>query len=62
MTNYPFDIQNCKGTLEIDDSFVRLVPHFLDYVGPKDLLKYQLVGNVTFIETNKVNIILKTRL
>ena len=54
MTNYPFDIQDCKGTLEIDDSFVRLVPHFLDYVGPKDLLKYQLVGNVTFIETNKV--------
>ena len=59
MTHYPFDIQECTGTLESSNTFVGLVPKALTYSGPKDLMKYQLIGNASIIQPGKVNIILK---
>ena len=55
MSHYPFDIEECSGTLETSDSFVRLVPQALSYTGPTDLMKYQLIGNATIVQSSKVN-------
>ena len=58
MTHYPFDIQECNGTLEPkanSEFFVKLVPKYLNYIGPQDLLKYQMDKNPTFIETDNVS-------
>ena len=58
MNRYPFDIQECNGTLEPktnSDFFVKLVPKFLDYLGPTDLMKYHMKGNATFIKTDNVS-------
>ena len=58
MNRYPFDIQECNGTLEPktnSDFFVKLVPKFLDYLGPTDLMKYHMKENATFIKTNNVS-------
>ena len=58
MNRYPFDIQECNGTLEPktnSDFFVKLVPKFLDYLGPTDLMKYHMKENATFMKTNNVS-------
>ena len=55
MAKYPFDIQKCGGVLESSDPFVRLVTKNLTYLGPVDLMRYQLIENTTYIETDKVN-------
>ena len=57
MNRYPFDIQECNGTIEPktnSDFFVKLVPKFLDYLGPTDLMKYHMNENATFIKTDNV--------
>ena len=57
MNHYPFDIQECNGTLEPktnSDFFVKLVPKYLNYLGPTDLMKYQLEKNVSFIQIDNV--------
>ena len=59
MNRYPFDVQNCNGTLEPkknSDFFVKLVPKYLNYHGPTDLMKYQLEKNISFIQTDNVKI------
>ena len=62
MATYPFDTQECAGTIEIEDLLVKLVPQTLDYIGPKDLMKYNLIGNAIFIQTSKVNILRLVRI
>ena len=59
MNLYPFDVQKCNGTLEPQtniDFFVKLVPKHLNYVGPANLMKYQLEKNISFSQTDNVNI------
>ena len=59
MNRYPFDVQKCDGTLEPmknSDFFVKLVPKYLNYHGPTDLMKYQLETNISFIQTDNVKI------
>ena len=59
MNRYPFDIQKCNGTLEPkknSDFFVKLVPKYLSYNGPTDLMKYQLETNISFTQTDNVKI------
>ena len=59
MNHYPFDVQKCNGTLEPkknSDFFVRLVPKYLKYHGPMDLMKYQLETNISFTQTDNVKI------
>ena len=59
MNRYPFDVQKCNGTLEPkknSDFFVKLVPKYLSYNGPTDLMKYQLATNISFILTDNVKI------
>ena len=59
MNLYPFDVQKCDGTLEPkknSDFFVTLVPKYLNYHGPTDLMKYQLEKNISFIQTDNVKI------
>ena len=59
MNHYPFDIQECNGTLEPktnSDFFVKLVPKYLNYLGPVDLMKYQLEKNVSFVKSNNASI------
>ena len=59
MNHYPFDIQECNGTLEPktnSDFFVKLVPKYLNYLGPTDLMKYQLEKNVSFVKSDNVSI------
>ena len=58
MNHYPFDIQECNGTLEPktnSDFFVKLVPKYLNYLGPVDLMKYQLEKNVSFVKSDNVS-------
>ena len=58
MNHYPFDIQECNGTLEPktnSDFFVKLVPKYLNYLGPTDLMKYQLEKNVSFVKSDNVS-------
>ena len=58
MNHYPFDIQVCNGTLEPktnSDFFVKLVPKYLNYLGPTDLMKYQLEKNVSFVKSDNVS-------
>ena len=60
MNRYPFDVQKCDGTLEPmknSDFFVKLVPKYLNYHGPTDLMKYQLETNISFIQTDNVKIL-----
>ena len=54
MAKYPFDIQKCKGTLQIQDPFVTLVTKNLTYLGPEDLMRYKLIENITFSKNDKV--------
>ena len=57
MNRYPFDVQKCNGTLEPkknSDFFVKLVPKYLNYIGPKDLMKYQINKNPTFVPADHV--------
>ena len=59
MNRYPFDVQKCNGTLEPkknSDFFVKLVPKYLNYLGPTDIMKYQLEKNISFIQTDNVKI------
>ena len=58
MNHYPFDIQVCNGTLEPKTNsgfFVKLVPKYLNYLGPTDLMKYQLEKNVSFVKSDNVS-------
>ena len=59
MDYYPFDIQECNGTISIDtesDFFVRLVAKDLSYAGPENLMKYNF-KNITFIKNEQVKLI-----
>ena len=61
MKHYPFDIQECHGMLEPSTSrnfLVKLVGKNLTYNGPSDLKNYVLIGNISYIETNEVKIVL----
>ena len=56
MTSYPFDIQECNGTISLDTEssfFVRLIAKNLSYDGPENLMKYNF-KNISFIETGQV--------
>ena len=35
--------------------FVKLVPKYLNYLGPTDLMKYQLEKNVSFVKSDNVS-------
>ena len=54
MEYYPFDIQECNGTISIDDDFfVRLVAKDLSYTGTENLMKYNF-KNISFIKKVKL--------
>ena len=54
MEYYPFDIQECNGTIAIDDDFfVRLVAKDLSYAGTENLMKYNF-KNISFVKKVKL--------
>ena len=58
MDYYPFDIQECNGTISIDtesDFFVRLIAKDLSYAGPENLMKYNF-KNISFVEKVQVTL------
>ena len=57
MSYYPFDIQQCNGTLAPEANslhFVRLIPKNIEYTGPKDLMKYVIEENANFLKPTEV--------
>ena len=57
MKHYPFDIQECHGTIAPRtnrDFLVKLLGKELIYNGPRDLKNYVLIGNITYTQTNEV--------
>ena len=56
MDYYPFDIQECIGTISIDNNFfVRLVAKDLSYAGPENLMKYNF-KNISFVQKVQVKL------
>ena len=61
MDNYPFDIQDCNGTIEPiknEKFFVKLIPTSISYDGPTDLMKYVLREKVSLSSRENVKILM----